>query len=259
VGLPAPTGDGPQSAPGPNSAAPTVGLRLLADAMTVSNGSVTLNVNFPPGINTSPTEISILYGVRRATMQYNGARGTYFDVQFAPGNGAVRTENLTVTLTELTPEHHHYSVLRKLTVAPRFQVSVSPLVLAADIKGSCDAIGGADPTLVWMDSAGTQHREDTDRGVVDGFAGSWPLVTMNSNHRLPTLSWIDRDPGESGENALTRRAEPMLPLPEEIPAPDWSRGVVPYVVPVVEELRESGGDNCSARLNYRITYVLQRA
>ena len=146
---------------------------------------------------------------------------------------------------------------RQLTVAPRFTISISPIVMEADYRGSCDLVGSADPTLVWVDPAGTQHREDPSGGVVNGFAGSWRDVAIGSDHRLPTLSWIDRDPGEAGENVQPRGSAPLLPLPEDIGEPDFAVGVPAYVVPVAEELRDAGGDDCTARMTYRISYVLQ--
>ena len=210
-------------------------------------------------VTTSPTEISVLYGVRRATVQYDSARGTYIDVQFPPLNGAVRKENLTVTLTELTPEHHHYSIVRELTVAPRFEVSVSPLVLAADLKGSCDVVGfgrpHADLDGPGRDAAPAGHQPWPGRRVRRSLA-------VGGDEQRPPAAHPELDRSRPG-GGRRGRADPQVRADAaaaggDSPAPDWSRGVVPYVQGVAVELRDAGGDNCSARLNYRVTYVLQR-
>ena len=217
---------------------------------------VELNVNLKAGIVTVPTEISVAWGLRRSTARYDGSAGVYIDGFFQPLNGAVRTEPVTITLTELDTAHRHMSIVKQVTVAPRFQIRTYPMIIEADIDGSCDLIGGADPTLVWLDPTGAQHSEDSDLGAVNGFDGQWSGVGQDTDHRMPTVSWFDRDPSETGQDKLERRPEPMLPLPENITISEQVRVPVSYTRQFSELLPDSGGDGCSARLNYRIVYTL---
>lgn len=242
---------------------PTAGLRRLAEAMIVTNRGLSAQVSLPAGLTTTPTEVSVSFGANRETHVYNNANGTGADVSVPPQNGAVRTEYLSVSMRELTPENAHYSTVRQLTVVPKFRVDISVLGVTAPYEGRCDYFGGADPTVVWLEGDGERHRQNPSYGVIDGsyvasdsFGGTYYSVSMNDDIRLFTLSWYDRDFGEIGDYALTRREERLLPLPENLAPQDAAGFVAPYERVITEVLPDSGGDRCTAQLSYRLTYTL---
>lgn len=263
---PTPGADGgtpPADQAGPHASAPTEGLRTLANALVVENGSVSLFLAAPPGLTATPTEVSVLYGAVRRTESYSNDRGVDFNVYVPPLDGSRRTEYLAITLTELTPERAHYSIVSQRVVEPVFDVTISPLYIISDYDSFCDTGTGADPTVSWVDPTGVQGRYELSDsyGYVSGFYRSFTRASVGSDLTLPTLEWYDRDPGgPTGENVLPRGTQRLLPLPYAIPLPIFDVAGVPADTErrVVETLPDAGGDGCSAQLTYTITYTLLR-
>lgn len=253
---PAPASEEPQptdaAAGGPHASAPTANLRKLANALVVTKNSPTVEVSAPAGLDVGIVEISILFGADRLTRNYNNASGSRFEVHAPPGDGTVRQDNLDITLTERNPGGpHHYSILSNVSIAPLFTVTVSPLTVNA-FGSSCDLVGYADPTIFWVDPAGVPHRYDLSSaiGEISAFGGTWTDVSTSSGLTMPTLEWVDRDPGgfgSIGENALPRGAA-LLPLPGYLP----QAGSIKY--PFSDRYADAGGDSdCFADLAYTVT------
>ena len=255
---PVPASEDPQptdaAAAGPHASAPTANLRKLADALVVTKNSPTVEVSAPAGLDVGIVEISILFGADRLTRNYNNTSGSRFEVHAPTGDGTVRQDNLDITLTERNPGGpHHYSILSTVGIAPLFTITISPLLVNA-FGSSCDPVGLADPTIFWIDPAGVSHRYDLDSDNVElfAFAGTWTDVSASTGLTMPTLEWVDRDPGgfgSIGENALPRGAA-LLPLPGQLP----DAGAITY--PFSERYADAGGDSdCFADLAYTVTYA----
>jgi hypothetical protein len=253
---PVPASEEPQpteaAAGGPHASAPTANLRKLANALVVTKNSPTVEVSAPAGLDVGIVEISILFGADRLTRNYNNTSGSRFEVHAPPGDGTVRQDNLDITLTERNPGGpHHYSILSSVSIAPLFTVTVSPLTVNA-FGSSCDLVGYADPTIFWVDPAGVPHRYDLSSaiGEISAFGGTWTDVSTSSGLTMPTLEWVDRDPGgfgSIGENALPRGAA-LLPLPGYLPQTDSIK------YPFNDRYADAGGDSdCFADLSYTVT------
>lgn len=254
---PVPASEDPQptdaAAGGPHASAPTANLRKLANALIVTKNSPTVEVSAPAGLDVGIVEISILFGADRLTRNYNNTSGSRFEVHAPPGDGTARQDNLDITLTERNPGGpHHYSIVSSVSIAPLFTVTVSPLTVNA-FGGSCDLVGLADPTIFWVDPAGVPHRYDLSSaiGEISAFGGTWTDVSTSSGLTMPTLEWVDRDPGgfgSIGENALPRGAA-LLPLPGYLP----QAGTIKY--PFSDRYADAGGDSdCFADLAYTVTF-----
>ena len=123
---------------------------------------VELNVNLKAGIATVPTEISVAWGLRRSTARYDGSAGVYIDGFFQPLNGAVRTEPVTITLTELDTAHRHMSIVKQVTVAPRFQIRTYPMIIEADIDGpAISSVAPTPPSCGWTPPARSTRKTPT--------------------------------------------------------------------------------------------------
>lgn len=258
---PGTTGDGtPETGPatgdatptveqgGPHAAAPTANLRTLANALAVLNKGVTLGVTAPAGLNVGDVEISILFGSQRVTADYDNAAGKRFEVHSPPLNGAIRRENVHITLTERTPGGKHYSILQTVDVEPRYDITLSELDV--EVRFGCDIFSASDPRITWTDPDGVQHRFDGSGEFlrIREFAGTWTAVGVSRGLTAPTLEFSDRDPfGTVGENALPRG-------PQLLPRPD-SEGYGTFVREVREVQQESYGDFCDAVLTYTLTYT----
>ncbi|MHA6784117.1 hypothetical protein ACVGOW_24450 [Pseudonocardia saturnea] len=255
---PAPAGDAPPpaapAADGPHAAAPTANLRRLAAALTTQVRGVTAEVGAPAGLGVGPIEISVSWGGRRLTANYDEATGRRFENHVEPRDGAIREEYLTTTLTERVPGGpHHYSIHTPVVVEPLYDITVSEAYLYA--HGTCDvpaSLNAADPTVTWTNPDGVQRTVDlTDNaGRLSGFAGTWTGVGARRGLTEPVVEWVDRDPGGPiGENALPRGAA-LLPQPE-------STGFGTTERRIHLELPDSGGDRgCSASVGYTISYAV---
>lgn len=254
-------GDSGDAAPpadqaGPHSAAPTATLRTLADALSVTTTGVTTRVTAPAGLDVGPVEISVLFGVKRLTAAYDKVAGTGFEYHFPHLDGSIRRENVSISLLERGPgAARTYGMVSVAEVVPLFDITVS--YLGGSIIGACDLFGAADPTYLWVDPDGAQHRYDDTIGdpqfpqpgvYVFDFARTWTAAGLNHGLTRPTIEWYDRDPvGSIGENSLPRG-------PQLLPRPESPQGLLDTVVPIVEEHAEGDGDDCKATFRYTVTY-----
>ncbi|MDN5932747.1 MAG: hypothetical protein L0I24_17055, partial [Pseudonocardia sp.] len=237
---------------GPPAPAPTANLRTLAAALVSRTRGVTAEVSAPAGLGVGPIEISVSWGGRRLTADYDTAAGRRFQIHVPPRDGAIRQEFLTTTLTERVPGGpYHYSIHTPVQVEPLYDITVSEAYLYA--HGTCDvpaSLNHADPTVTWKDPDGVQRTVDLGdyAGYLPGFGGIWTGVGARGGLTEPVIEWLDRDPGGPiGENALPR-GPVLVPLSE-------STGFDTTRRPVRLELPDAGGDlGCSATIRYTVSY-----
>src|SRR5438477_7445926 len=136
---------------------PTPGLNALFRGITVKARSVSAVVHAPAGLAvTNTTEISVLFGDRRVSQNYDRKAGTTIAFNYPVGDGRQRSEVLTINLTEqgltgTVPYHWN----RLAVLEPEFEVTVSDLTFT--LLNDCDPIGNSEPVVNIAD----------DRDVVD--------------------------------------------------------------------------------------------
>src|SRR5262249_49745126 len=104
----------------------------------------------------SVTEISVLFGDRRISQDYDPSAGNTIAFDYPVGDGQRRTERLTINLTEQAPggavPYHFY---RFATVEAQFEVVISDLTFT--LLNDCDPVGDSEPVVTIRE----------DRGVVN--------------------------------------------------------------------------------------------
>jgi hypothetical protein len=135
---------------------PTPGLNALFRGITVKARSVSAVVHAPAGLAvTNTTEISVLFGNRRVSQNYDRKAGTTITFNYPVGDGKRRNEVLTVNLTERAPGGavpYHWN--RLAVIEPEFEVTISDLTFT--LLNDCDPVGDSEPNVGIAD----------DRGVV---------------------------------------------------------------------------------------------
>jgi hypothetical protein len=135
---------------------PTPGLNALFRGITVKARSVSAVVHAPAGLAvTNTTEISVLFGNRRVSQNYDRKAGTTITFNYPVGDGKRRNEVLTINLTEqaaggAVPYHWN----RLAVIEPEFEVTISDLTFT--LLNDCDPVGDSEPDVGIAD----------DRGVV---------------------------------------------------------------------------------------------
>jgi hypothetical protein len=136
---------------------PTPGLNALFRGITVRARSVSAVVHAPAGLAvTNTTEISVLFGDRRVSQNYDRKAGTTVAFNYPVGDGKQRNEVLTINLTEQVPGGavpYHWN--RLAVIEPLFEVTISDLTFT--LLNDCDPIGDSEPDVGIGD----------DRGVVE--------------------------------------------------------------------------------------------
>src|SRR5690349_1053471 len=116
----------------------TPGLTALFKGITVKARSVSAVVTAPPGLPvTNTTEISVLFGNRRVSQNYDRANGTTIAFNYPVGDGKRHNEVITINLTEQAPGGavpYHWN--RLVVIEPQFEVTVSDL--AFTLINDCD-------------------------------------------------------------------------------------------------------------------------
>jgi hypothetical protein len=95
---------------------------------------------------TNTTEISVLFGNRRVSQNYDRAAGTTIAFNYPVGDGKPRSEVLTINLTEQTPGGavpYHYN--RLAIIEALFEVTISDLTFT--LLNDCDPIGDSEITV----------------------------------------------------------------------------------------------------------------
>jgi hypothetical protein len=133
---------------------PTPGLNALFRGITVKARSVSAVVHAPAGLAvTNTTEISVLFGNRRVSQNYDRKAGTTIAFNYPVGNGKRRNEVLTINLTEQAPGGavpYHWN--RLAVIEPEFEVTISDLSFT--LLNDCDLIGDTDVVVIISDDRG---------------------------------------------------------------------------------------------------------
>ena len=223
--------------------APTAGLRKLAQSLTFRYRSVTTIVAAPAHLGLStPTEISVLFGGERVTQQYRDSTGTRLRRDFPAGDGTPRREPVTITLRELVPNGRSYSIVSRADLVPQFTVIFGNLHWQE--IGDCDLASLADPEIKFVRADGTPvdaGEVDVDNfggAVVPAFAVTFREVDVRTTLRMPTVSWVEGDPGVE--------FHPFPPLPSEPLLPGTTR-TVSWV--------DTSESDCDARFSYDLRFV----
>jgi hypothetical protein len=136
---------------------PTPGTNALFRGITVRARSVSAVVHAPAGLAvTNTTEISVLFGDRRVSQNYDRKAGTTITFNYPVGDGKRRNEVLTINLTEQAPGGavpYHWN--RLAVIEAEFEVTISDLTFT--LLNDCDPVGDSEPDIVIAD----------DRGVVE--------------------------------------------------------------------------------------------
>jgi hypothetical protein len=228
--------------------APTGGLAAIARALTLKTKSVTVVVNAPAGLSVpNHTDISILFGTRRSTQTYNAPTGNHFVFQFPENDGRERIENVTVSLTETTPDNTvaTYALLWTAPIQPLYDVGISPLTFT--LLSDCDWIGESEIEVL-LHTADRQRREmsfDTYPGITNvrtELQSVWHEITLDGLY-VPAIYWEEDDIElpPYGFVAYPGANQPLLPQ---------HRGTATWT-------SNAYGQDCSASLSYDRAIVLQ--
>lgn len=257
--FPTPPPPSDPTAPGPHDDAPTENLRRIANGLNYYGVSVTSIYWVERARNvTNPVEISISFGGRRVTQNYDNVNGNRLKVDFPANDGSKRSEWIHATLTETTPTgYQNYSIVSTREIEPRFNVTLSPLHFHE--LGNCDLGTPVDPVVNWTGLEGDSISQvELDPGYgdqhVEGgavaslhsapFNATRSNVSVSSGLRLPGVLWWDEDPGLGFIGRQAPKGGPLLP--------GTSRRVV-FTLPDNGD-EPVGVPDCSAEFIYDITY-----
>lgn len=209
-----PPGNGPLVA-STDPAPPTAGLSTLYQAITVNSRSVSAVVHAPAGLPvTNVTEISVLFGDRRISQDYDPAAGNTIAYDYPVGDGTRRSEMLTINLTEHAPggavPFHFY---RFAAIEAQFEVVVSDLTFT--LLNDCDLVGDSEPVVTMADDRGpvdvalsmsaddVRHLHQMSRFV--------PAATVADGLVAPQVSFFEDDLGGFHSQSGTPTGPPLLP------------------------------------------------
>jgi hypothetical protein len=175
----------------------TPGLTALFKGITVKARSVSAVVHAPAGLAvTNMTEISVLFGNRRVSQNYDRANGTTIAFNYPVGDGKRRNEVVTINLTEKAPSGaipYHWN--RLAVIEPLFEVTVSDL--AFTLLSDCDILTASDITLYFGDDRGvfeqdlTMSANQTRR--VHKFSRHVPVAKASDGLFAPFVSFDEED------------------------------------------------------------------
>jgi hypothetical protein len=177
----------------------TPGLTALFKGITVKARSVSAVVTAPPGLPvTNTTEISVLFGNRRVSKNYDRANGTTIAFNYPVGDGKRHNEVITVNLTEQAPGGavpYHWN--RLVVIEPLFEVTVSDL--AFTLINDCDPVGDSEIVLNFADDRGVFDVEldmsASETRRIHKFSRHLPAAKVSDGLVVPQLSFFEDDLG----------------------------------------------------------------
>jgi hypothetical protein len=161
--------------------------------------SVSAVVHAPAGLAVSnTTEISVLFGNRRVSQNYDRKAGTTIVFNYPVGDGKQRNEVLTINLTEraLTGAvAYHWN--RLAVLEPLFEVTISDLTFT--LLNDCDPIGSSEPNVGIGDERGVVQVQlsmsaDEVRHVHQ-LSRHLPAAKVSDGLIVPDLSFTEEDLG----------------------------------------------------------------
>jgi hypothetical protein len=238
----------------PNMVGPTENITKVLQAITTRAKSLTTLVVFPPGIQiTQPVTISIGYygaGHQRITQTYVPSSGNHFLHNDTEGDGKPRQMSLAITFEEPKPEGgiHTFTWLISLFLDPLYDVTIGPVSFT--LVTDCDWFGNSEIIFrwTWPDSGpyDVQHFPFSTRAgqlsTIDAF--KWNRTEVSASDGL-SMPWI----------APFKEEDPGFYYPGLGPAPQLP--LVPGTTRQVVESLKEGEDQCSASVEYTITYTLR--
>jgi hypothetical protein len=194
---------------------PTPGLAALFKGITVKARSVSAVVHAPAGLAvTNTTEISVLFGNRRVSQNYDRANGTTIAFNYPVGDGKSRNEVLTINLTEQAPGGavaYHWN--RLAVIEPLFEVTVSDLTFT--LINDCDVVGDSEIVLNIGDDRGSFDVELSMSGGetrhVHKLSRHLPAAKVSDGLIVPSLSFFEDDPGGFSSSGGTPTGPALLP------------------------------------------------
>jgi hypothetical protein len=232
------------------SAAPTVGLTSIANAMVLRTKSVTGVLTIPAGLPISnPVYIDVAPDGSSETAQYYyPGSGNKFVMQFLPGGGAEHQQRLDVHLTEFAPDGTTttYDLVWAVTVKPLYEVSISPLTFYQETDCDPWPYTDAENNLEFFGVDGKRHHAgfDTQAGsttIRTEVAGNWHDVALDGSFLVPTVYWWENDV-DLGFHAFPINQVPLRP---------FDGGTKRWHEPYIEGLHD-----CSAWLSYTTVVIL---
>lgn len=240
--------------------APTPGLTLIANAIKLQSKSLTSVLVMPPGLRLStPVDISVEYlspaSPRQIITQAYGAEtGNRFVRQDLEGDGKLRRQFMTITLTERTANGAgaQFTLNWQVDLDPLFNVEVSSLRFK--LLNDCDWVGKSEIQLAWVrpdKSFGTWNfsRRKGQLVTVSDFAWSGRAISAKSGLVQPYAIFKESDPCLTMDCVfgLQRPFSPERDLPPLVPGRTEA-------VTVIKTPKEGG--SCRAEITYPIVYAL---
>jgi hypothetical protein len=193
----------------------TPGLTSLFKAITVKARSVSAVVTAPPGLPvTNTTEISVLFGNRRISQNYDRANGTTIAFNYPVGDGKRRNEVLTINLTEQAPGGaipFHWN--RLAVIEPQFETTVSDLTFT--LLNDCDPVGDSEIVLNIADDRGSFDVEMSMQADevrhVHKLSRHFPAATVSDGLVAPQLSFFEDDLGGFHQTTAPPTTPALLP------------------------------------------------
>ena len=209
-----PTGNAPLVV-GTDPVPPTPGLSTLYKAITVNSRSVSAVVRAPAGLPvTNVTEISVLFGDRRISQDYDPAAGNIIAFDYPVGDGTRRSEMLTINLTEHAPggavPFHFYRVA---AIEAQFEVVVSDLTFT--LLNDCDLVGDSEPVVNIGDDRGSVDVELSmsadEVAHLHQMSRFVPVATVADGLVAPQVSFFEDDLGGFHSKSDPPTGPPLLP------------------------------------------------
>jgi hypothetical protein len=247
VDAPPPVGNAPPA----GRVGPTDNITKVANAIQVrAKGLTTLVVVMPGLALTQPVTISIGYyspaGNKRITQSYVASTGNRVLYSDPEGDGKPRQMRMDMTFSENKPGGgiHSYTVPSNLMLDPLYDVTINQLEFWP--ISDCDKIGDYEIELNWTSPDHQSHTFGfhTNFGrhtTIAGFAWSRTEVSASAKLRMPSIGFIENDPGDFFPGSV---------------GGDQPENLVPGTTRQVVTTLTDGGGDCKASTRYNITYKL---
>ena len=252
-GIPPAPGSTQNAPPDPNPGAPTPNIKKVANALHLTNKSVTLVLTVPAGLGlTNRVDVSVGYGTegKHLTQAYNNESGNRMAVNLPEGDGQRRREEVVVTLAELTIDgtFARYPIKSTVDLEPLYTFTLSPLTFT--LQGDCDEVGETEPLVRWRSADGQTgglsfSASGFDTYRIGRFARTIRAVGASAGLKEPTFAFSEQDSDPFGFGKPPR------------PPDDLSVTLQVGKSRTVAFLKNAQNDQfCSAKFSYQIGWKL---
>ncbi len=172
-------------------------------------------VHAPAGLAvTNTTEISVLFGGRRVSQDYDPNAGSTIAYDYPVGDGTRRTEQILINLTERAPSgavpYHFY---RYLPIEPQWEVTVSDVTFT--LINDCDLVGDSEPIVSLGDERGWVHvnlsMSAAEKRYLHQMSRHLPAATVTDGLIVLQVGFYEDDIGGFGGPSITLTGPALLP------------------------------------------------